>query len=911
MSACVPFVAVIRFVIVFIIGIAMAQQVQAQVVDTTRTVRPDTIRTVNTAPVSGLGQRRPESSVTFTARDSLRFQLRGGRNARLFGAAMVKHTEGTLESGIISLDLDKKEMEAIATVPGDTLTQPVLRRDNEEVRSQSIRYNYETSKGRFEVAKVSIDQGRVTGGQVKNVNPHVVFIHDAIYSTCELDHPHFYVRAERMKVVDQEEVFFTKARLYILDIPYPIIFPYGYFPGSFSQKKSGLLPAVYSYQQQQERGLGLQNIGWFQHFNDYLTGSVALDIFTSGTFFGRSQFRYAKTNQLSGTINLGYSVDQGMESTDPDFSKRRQNRLNMQHNQRFSPYSSITADVTLQTSEYLRRNSLNIDDRAEVSTNSFVSYRYNHPEQKFTFNADIRQSQNFQNNTTDITGPSASFSLRTISPFRKSGTTGRGAWYESLTLSYNNRFQSSYRFRPTDADSATINWFQALVDPAQYRTATGDDRHIDFGLRQDGSASVQIAGGEAVQLSANASISQVLVPYTVQRFIQPDSNRTRTVSNRDFSVFHDGSAGLSLSARVYGISNTRIGNITSFRHTLSPNLGFSFRPDFGSDFWGYYARPIDERTGQPYAPIDPITGEVIDNRYSRFERNVFGSSPSRGLSRLLTMSISNVFEAKQVKRDTTGERSEQVLRLVDNLGFSTSYNMAADQFKLSPLQATFSSSLIQRLSINANASFDFYGVGADGQRINTLLWNERRKPFRMTNFSINSGTRFSRGNTGSIQAAGTPYFPRFYDPFDQSYFSPFDPLFNRIPVQPLVTPWAVTVNFSYSWNRFTGNQITRNAILQASSIQVKLTKNWDLSTRLGYDFIQQKLTPAEFSLARNLHCWDLNFQWNPFGDFKYYYFTLKVNSGQFQGIFQKLPGLNALDQGSNRVRNAQNNSYYY
>jgi hypothetical protein len=350
------------------IGIAslimlLAVNVQAQVQDTLRVGGADTLQSRLRTPIT---QAQTKPSVTFKARDSLRIQLRDGRIARLYGAARVEHSEGTLESGIIILDLDKSEMEAVALTPGDTLSQPVLRRSNEEVRSESIRFNYKSGKGRFEMAKVSIDQGRITGGQVKNVNPHVIFIEDAIYSTCDLDHPHFYVRADRMKVVNQEEVFFTKARLYLLDIPYPIVFPYGYFPGSFSQKQSGLLPVVYSFQQQQERGLGLQNLGWFQYFSDYFTGSFAIDAFTSGTFYGRSQLRYAKTNSINGTVNLGYSVDQGMESTDPDFSKRRQNRLNMQHNQRFSPYASVTADITLQTSEFLRRNSLNIDDRAEV-----------------------------------------------------------------------------------------------------------------------------------------------------------------------------------------------------------------------------------------------------------------------------------------------------------------------------------------------------------------------------------------------------------------------------------------------------------------------------------------------------------------------------------------------------------------
>jgi len=851
---------------------------------------------------------RPKPDVTFKARDSLKINLREQRVARLFGAAKVEHKEGTLESGVITLDLNKKEMEAKALSEKDTLSQPVLRRNNEEIRSVSIRFNYETQKGRFEVAKVRIDQGNITGGQVKNITPHVVFIQDAMYSTCTLDHPHFYVKADRMKIVDQEEVYFTKARLFILDIPYPIVFPYGYFPGAISKKKSGLLPIVYSFQQQQDRGLGLQNLGWFQYFNDYLTGSIAMDAFTSGTFYGRSQMRYALNRDMSGSVSFGYSLDQGMEPTDPDFVKRRQNRFQVQHNQRFSPFASVTADVNLQTAEFLKRNSINIDDRAEVSTQSFISYRYNHPEQLFTFNADLRQSQNFLTNTTDLSGPSTSFSLKTLTPFRSQNVSLKPKWYESLTINYSNKFQSAYRFKPL-SDTLKTTWFEALLDPETYKKATADDRHIDLGFKQDAQMSVQLASGEAVQVSLNASTSQVVLPYTVQQYVQPDSNITRMQTVKEWSLFNDGYAGVSINSRFYGIWNQRIGSLTSFRHTLSPAMDVSFRPDFGSSYWDYYRRPIDVRTGQPYIPTDPVTGTPIDNYFSRFERNVFGASPARGSSQVIGFSIANIFEAKQVARDTTGEEQTKVLRLIDNLNLSTSYNVSAKEFKWSPMQVTFSSSIIQGLNINANAAFDFYKTDENGQRLNTLLITSDRRPFRLTQFNINSGTQFS--SAGFSNARGMPvfFYPRSYDPFNQAIFNPFDPVFNQTPMSTLDLPWSVAFNFSYSWSKGYQNEVIRNAILQASNIQLRLTPLWDLRTRLGYDFISKKLTPAEFNLNRNLHCWDLSFQWNPFGDFKYYYFSLKVNNSTFQGIFQKLPGLNVLDQGSNRVLYRQNNYF--
>ena len=56
-----------------------------------------------------------------------------------------------------------------------------------------------------------------------------------------------------MKVVDQEEVFFSNARLYILDIPYPIVFPFGYVPASLEKRRSGLLTPTYAFEAQSQR----------------------------------------------------------------------------------------------------------------------------------------------------------------------------------------------------------------------------------------------------------------------------------------------------------------------------------------------------------------------------------------------------------------------------------------------------------------------------------------------------------------------------------------------------------------------------------------------------------------------------------------------------------------------------------
>src|SRR5699024_4642817 len=138
----------------------------------------------------------------------------------------------------------------------------------------------------------------------------------------------------------------------------------------------------------------------------------------------------------------------------------------------------------------------------------------------------------------------------------------------------------------------------------------------------------------------------------------------------------------------------------NFRHTMRPSISLSYRPDFSSDFWGYY------RTVQTDSTVQE-DGTVRTQRYSIFEDEVF-SGPGSGEQRSLGFSINNTFEANQVKRDSTGEKQENVVRLNDQLNLSSSYNFAADSLKLADLNTSFSARIIEGMSIRASANFNFY-----------------------------------------------------------------------------------------------------------------------------------------------------------------------------------------------------------
>lgn len=865
--------------------------------DTTRTgnlvrSQPDSLArsdTLQTRRQGAGGTGAPEQAeVTFQASDSLIFNFMGTRRGTLFGNAQVNHESGDLTAGRISMNLDSSLVSASALTPGDTLSQPVLQRGEERIRSEHISFNYRTEKGRFEVARVQIPQGAITGTRVKNTSPSVIFLEDAIYSTCTLDHPHYYIKMDRGKVVDQEEIFFTNARLYLLDIPYPLVFPFGYLPAQIDQRQSGLLEPTYAYQNRQSRGIGLQNLGWFQYINEHLTARASVDLFTSGTFFLNTQANYADRGNYSGSVQVGYSRERGLEATDPDFAVNTQKRLNIQHNQDFSPYASMTANIDLRTADYHRRNSYNIDQRVETSTNSGISYRYNDPENRYNFNLSARHNRNFQTNVTRLSGPTARFSLKRISPFAsdgRQGDPGQSPFYEHISFKYDNTFNSQFNFNPIRGDSAQIGWFEALTNPSRYREATGDFEHYQYAFRQSGDLTFgQLFPSRFVNLTANAGYNEYWYPASIRKEWEPDSARVVERQVRGFSTARDFSLGGNLSTTLYGFWNQKIGKLESFRHTLRPSISFTYRPDFSRDLWGYYRTVQTDSSGST-------------RRYSIYENEVF-QGPRPGEQQSIGINLDNTFEARKVRRDSTGEESTETLRIIDRLNLSTSYNLAADSLKLNDLNASFSSRVVEGLNLRASAQFNFYERDSTGRKVDRFLLAESGRAAELVNFSINASTSFRGGPSGGVQVDNTPYYPATYDPLNQSLFGSMDPRFNSRPVQPIRSPWSVSLNFRYNWTLNPNGEDRKSASLNAQNIQFRLTPKWSFSTRAGYDFIRKEFTPSEFSLSRQLHCWNLSFTMNPFGDFKYYFFKLSVNSSQIQGILQKLPLLNNLERSS-------------
>jgi lipopolysaccharide assembly outer membrane protein LptD (OstA) len=293
--------------------------------------------------------------------------------------------------------------------------------------------------------------------------------------------------------------------------------------------------------------------------------------------------------------------------------------------------------------------------------------------------------------------------------------------------------------------------------------------------------------------------------------------------------------------------------IKAIRHVVTPRISASYSPDFSRQRLGGFESVVNaDRLEEP----DSVEADL--RPYSIFYKPVYGA-PGRGESGRMSFSLNNNFEMKVNQKTDTGMAVKKV-KLVDALNFSGSYNFLADSQKLSNINANFRTRILDKYDIQVNATVDPYALAPNGRRIDQFLWDDKRRLGRLTSMQVAFQTDF-RSMKGEKQE-GTS----FYDPYYTSFEAPWN--------------FGLRYNLNYTKPRFTAE--TRQQVNFNASLN--LTDNWRLQGNSGYDLTNQKFSTTSINIGRDLHCWQFDVRWIPFGSRRSYYFSLNVKASVLQDL---------------------------
>jgi lipopolysaccharide assembly outer membrane protein LptD (OstA) len=813
-----------------------------------------------------------DARVEYKSADTILFDLVNNK-VFMIGNAVINYDDINLQAAYIEIDFEKDELYAtgLPDSTGKETGLPIFKQNEQQFRSKTMRYNYKTKKGFIHKVITEDGSGFLHGETVKKMGDDIVNISKGSYTTCEHDdHPHFEFRYNKSKIVPKKRIVTGPAYLVVEDVPTPLGIPFGWFPNKQGSRSGIILP---TYGESKDRGFYFEGGGYYFYINDHLDFKVLGDIYTLGSWAVRPSFRYKTRYKYNGSANFTYAINiTGVEGT-PDYSKKKDFKIQWSHKQdpKARPRSTFSADVNIMSSTVNRYNPTTVNDYLSNTFRSSISYQTNFGG-KYFLSLNATHDQNTNTKIVNVTLPELTFSVNRFNPFVSKKKVGPNKWYHNITMNYNMNGKATV----TAADSVILT-SEAL-------------NLIKSGIKHTMPISSPVKILKYVNWTNSISLTDRMYFESYRQYWSNDTlfegndtivgyEVTDTING--FNNLFDYSFSTGVSTKVYGM--VQFGKkfpVQALRHVFTPSVSFNYRPDYGSEFWGYYDTYID--------------GEGEEVKYSKYQGMIYGA-PSSGKSGAISFSLANNLEMKvKSKKDTiTGTKK---MGLIDNFTINFSYDIAKDSLNWSPLTLSGRTQLYKNLNITYRSSLDPYILDSTGTRnLNQSEWSVNRRLFRLeqTNWQVSLNYRLnSKDFAKKDEQAAAPVGPELGNkeavPGTEAEIE--DVLMNPDDYIDWSIPWDLTFNYSFNYNvvhNYEDYVHDRNEnIIQTLGVSgnLSITPKWKVGIMTGWDFEANDLSYTSISIYRDLHCWEMRFNWIPTGYQQSWNFTINAKASLLQDM---------------------------
>ena len=819
----------------------------------TLTIVKDTV-TTDTVSSDTVVKEKPlfEDIISYNSEDSVRFSI-DQKKVFLYGNATVKYLTTELNAQFIELDMDKKEAFAsgLPDTAGVLIGKPKFKDGNQEFESLELRYNFDTGKGFVKEIITQEGEGYVQGKLTKRLSDSIYCVRDGWYTTCDHhDHPHFYIRMNKAKMIKDKKVIAGFSNLVIEDVPLPIAVPFAFFPITKKGTSGVIMP---TYGEERMRGFNLKNGGYYWAISDYIDLSVTGDIYTNGSWGANLISNYRKRYKFNGNLNFSMSRNHTSEKGLPDYSESNDWSIRWTHAQdaKANPYSTFSASVDMSSANQNYYNSTNINDIANQRKQSSISWSKKWPDRPFSLTMAFNHNQNSRDSSISITLPNVNFRMTQIYPLRKKGKSGDLKWYDNIGISYTAELRNSIQ---TQEDllfksSFVKDWQNGFKHSIPLSTTINVIKDVSL------TPSFQYDG--VLFLSAIEKNWVSDTAYDKGGYVKVDTNY-----GLHYAHNYRGSVQLAYNPTIYGMYMFKPNSkIPAIRHVIRPSVSVSYSPKMGVKKSKYEKVYLD--------------GDGAAQHYSIFENKIY-SVPSgvEKSSGTVSISIDNNLEMKvRNDKDTTGNEEFKKIKLLESFRLATSYYIFADSMNWDRIRLTARTKVFNnKVNLDLSATIDPYAINADAQRINKYNGGLGR----LTNVTLTSGFQFSSDN-GQNREKKNDLVGGFYD-----HYMDFD------------VPWSFNVDYnlsyakSYSKNPVPGAKkpVVSSTLTQMLRINgdFSLTQKWKLGFSTGYDFDNHEVTATSFNVTRDLHCWDMTFSCIPFGTHQSYNFQINVKSSLLRDL---------------------------
>ena len=805
-----------------------------------------------------------DAPVYFSSEDSLVYDAKN-KQAKLFGNSDVKYENMNLISDRMQMSLDSSVVYATgsADTTGKIKGRPIFTMGEDKYESDTIACNFKTKRAFINNVYTEQQDGFLSSQQSKRDSSGVLYLQHGRYTTCDREHPDFYIALSRAKVRPGKDVVFGPAYLVVADVPLPLAIPYGFFPFTKSYSSGFIMP---TYGDESSRGFYLRDGGYYFAINDKWDLKLLGEIYTKGSWGLSVASNYNKRYRYSGSFYFSYQNTKNGDKGMPDYAQQTSFKIQWSHRQdsKANPFSSLSASVNFATTSYERNNltsMYNPQSYTQSLRTSSVNWSSTFSSIGMTLSGTANLSQNMRDSTISLSLPDLNISVSRFYPFKRKHMVGKERWYEKISMSYTGHLSNS------------IDTKEDLL----FKSDLVNDWRNGFQHNIPINANFTIFD----YININASLSFTDRMYS-NKILKSWNTATQTEvvdTLHGFYNVYDWRLSLGMSTKLYGMFKPSPkflgGKILALRHVITPTVTFNYAPDFSTVNYGYY---------DSYQKTD-ADGNVTLVQYSPYERGMFGV-PGKGKTGSFTFDLGNNIEMKiKSDKDSTGYKK---ISIIDELGLSMSYNMAAKERPLSDLTMRIRLKWWKNYTFNMNAVFATYAYELD----------ENGHPY------VGTHTEYGRGRFGRFQGMSQNFsftlnpeklkklFGRSDDKDDTNNENDET---DNTDIETNVDddmvrgqkgakrntgkaetdedgymkfsmPWSLTFGYGITMRENTSGRFNTNTMRYPYKFtqnlnfsgNVRISDGWNISFSSGYDFEDHDISMTTASLQRDLHCFSMS-----------------------------------------------------
>ncbi len=778
-----------------------------------------------------------KEKVTYDAKDSMLIDM-ANQKAYLYNNAHVAYQDIKLEAGYIEIDFGKDLVFAtsIKDSAGKDSQLPVFLQAKDKFTAGKITYNFKTKKGKINDVITQQNDGFIHGRDIKKDTSNICYVAHGKYTTCDAEHPHYYIGAKQIKVIPDDKIVTGPACLYIADIPTPLVVPFGLFPNKKGRASGILIP---SYGESAGQGFFLKEGGFYFGNSEKFDLALRGDIYGNGSFGLSANSSYAERYDYNGRVNIKFSEFVTGQRELPNATIQKLFFINWNHIQdpKSHPSSRFSASVNAGSSKNSKYNGAPTGDYLTNTFSSNIAYSKSFQGTPFNFSANLRHTQNTQTKKIDASLPELSLTMNRIYPMKsKSSTTNK--WYEKIGMS---------------AALSARNDISAY-DSTFFTNRTVQQMKNGVHLAIPISTSLNVL--KVFTLTPSINMGSSMYFQTLHQHYDSNVNYVFQDTVNGVKLANDFNVSTALTTHLYGDYFFKTKHLKQIRHVATPAITATYRPDFSEGQYGYYH----------YAEGD--VNHAMP-QYSIFQNGIYGS-PGAGRSALVAFSLNNTLEAKTKQQSDSGVVFKKV-SLIDNFGISVAYNAAAATNKWTTINLNGRTRLFKKLDITAGATLDPYVMNHVGGDSAAYLSSDGHFT-RLTAGAISFST--------SLRSKEKPSTPKPASPIatqdEMDYIRMHPEAYVDFDV-----PWSLNIYYNLNYSNTINKTVTQSATFNGD---LSLTKKWKISLTSGYDFTSKKLTLTSINIYRDLHCWEMKFNWVPFGFRQSYSVDILVKSAVLRDL---------------------------